>query len=129
MEFNITCPRDIVDGIKAIDAMDAGWKIRRDLLKPDNYVWDEEWSVRQNREYTVQYNSTIIDSAAASDALRFEARNALNDAIVDYIVREYDVSVEIAKVVWRWCDQQYAGDAPFMIDTLMDFVEKVITVC
>lgn len=38
MEFKITSPRDIVDGIKAIDAMDAGWKIKRDLLKPDNYV-------------------------------------------------------------------------------------------
>ena len=129
MEFNIKCPRDIVEGLRKIDSIDSGWKIKRELLKPDNYVWDEEWSVRQNREYTVQYNSTIIDSAAASDALRFEARVMLEESIADYIASEYDVSKEVGKVVWKWCNQQYASDAPFMIDMLMDFVEKVTAVC
>ena len=52
MEFNIRCPYDIYEAQCAVESMDSGWKLRRDLLKPEDYVWDEDWTVRANREYT-----------------------------------------------------------------------------
>ena len=39
MEFNIRCPYDIYEAECAVEKMDSGWKLKRDLLKPDDYVW------------------------------------------------------------------------------------------
>ena len=37
MEFNIRCPYDIYEEECAVETMDSGWKLKRDLLKPEDY--------------------------------------------------------------------------------------------
>lgn len=130
MEFNIRCPQDIYESKWAVEKMDSGWKLKRDLLKPDDYVWDENWTVKANREYTKQYNETILENAEELDNKKLEARNELRKAILKYIMEEYDVTEILADIVWTWCcihhDDEaynYIGDAMDLIDNVM---EKIV---
>ena len=88
MEFNIRCPHDIYEAECKVERMDSGWKLKRDLLKPDDYVWDENWTVKANREYTKQYNETVLESAKELDDKQVQARKDLNKAVLKYIMEE-----------------------------------------
>ena len=126
MEFNIRCPYDIYDAECAIERMDSGWKLKHDLLKPEDYVWDEEWSVKANREYTKQYNETIRENATELDNKQFEARNELRKAILKYIMEDYDVTEILADVVWTWCCIHHEDDAHNYISDAMDLIDGVM---
>ena len=128
MEFNIRCPHDIYELECAVEKMDSGWKLKRDLLKPDNYVWDEEMSVKSNREYTKQYNETILENAKDLDNKKIEARNELRKAILKYIMEEYDVTMVLADIVWTWCCVHHEDEAHNYISDVIDLVDHVIEV-
>ena len=128
MEFNIRCPHDIYELECAVEKMDSGWKLKRDLLKPDDYVWDEEMSVKSNREYTKQYNETILENAEDLDSKKNEARNALREAILKYIIEEYDVTMVLADIVWTWCCVHHEDEAHNYISDAIDLVDHVIEV-
>ena len=130
MEFNIHCPYDIFEAEYAVERMDSGWKLKRDLIKPDDYVWDENLSVKENRECTKQYNESILENAKELDSKKIEARNELRKAVLKYIMEEYDVTEILADVVWTWCcihhedeAHNYIGDAMELVDSVM---EKVV---
>jgi hypothetical protein len=126
MEFNIHCPHDICESEWAIEKMDSGWRLKRDLLKPDNYVWDEDWSVKANREYTKQYNETVIENAKVVDNKKIEARNELRKAVLNYIMEEYDVTEILADVVWTWCCVHHEDEAYNYISAAMDLIDGVM---
>lgn len=130
MEFNIRCPHDIYEAEWAIEKMDSGWKLRRNLLKPHDYIWDENWTVKTNREYTKQYNETILKEAEDLDNKQKEARKKFRKAVLNYIMEEYDVTEILADIVYTWCcihheDEayNYIGDAMELVDSVM---EKVV---
>ena len=126
MEFNIRCPHDIYESEWAIEKMDSGWKLKRDLLKPDDYVWDENWTVKANRDYTKQYNETIIENAKELDNKKSEARNEFRKAVLNYIMEEYDVTEILADVVWTWCCIHHEDEAYNYISSAMYLVDGVI---
>ena len=126
MEFTIRCPQDIYESEWAIEKMDSGWKLKRDLLKPDDYVWDENWTVKANREYTKQYNETILENAEKIDNKKSEARKELRKAILTYIMEEYDVIEALADVVYTWCCIHHEDEAYDYISDAMDLVDSVM---
>lgn len=126
MEFNIRCPYDIYEAECAVEQMDSGWKLKRDLLKPDDYVWDENLSVKANREYTKQYNETILENAKDLDNKKSEARNELRKAVLEYIMEEYDVTEILADIVWTWCCIHHEDEAHNYISNAMELVDKVV---
>ena len=126
MEFNICCPHDINEAEISVEQMDSGWKLKRDLIKPDDYVWDENMSVKANREYTKQYNETIVENAKDLDNKKIEARNALRKAVLNYIMEEYDVTEILADVVWTWCCVHHEDEAHNYISDAMELVDSVM---
>ena len=126
MEFNIRCPHDIYEAEISVEKMDSGWKLKRDLLKPDDYVWDEDFSVKANREYTKQYNQTILENSKDLDNKKIEARNELRKAILKYIMEEYDVTEILADVVWTWCCVHHEDEAHNYISDVMDLIDGVM---
>ena len=128
MEFNIRCPCDIYESECAVEKMDSGWKLKHDLLKPEDYVWDEDLSVKANREYTKQYNETILENAKDLDNKKIEARNELRKAVLKYIMDEYDVTMVLADIVWTWCCVHHEDEAHNYIGDAMDLVDHVIEV-
>lgn len=129
MKFNLCCPYDIYKARCAVEEMDSGWKLKRDLLKPENYVWDEDWSVKANRKYTQEYNETILENAKDLDNKKIEARNELRKAIIKYIMEEYDVTEILADVVWAWCCAHHDDEAHNYISNAMDLVDAVMEKC
>lgn len=128
MEFNIRCPRDIDEAECAVEKMDSGWKLKRDLLKIEDYVWDQNWTVKANREYTKQYNKTIIETAKELDNKKLEVRRELNKAILKYIMEEYDVTEILADAVWTWCCVHHDDEAYNYIGDAMDLVDRVMEI-
>ena len=126
MKFNIHCPHDIYEAECAVDRMDSGSKLKRDLLKPEDYVWDEEWSVKANREYTKQYNETILENATDLYNKKIEARKELREAIIRYIMEEHDVTEILADVIWTWCCVHHEDEAYNYISDAMDLVDGVM---
>lgn len=126
MEFNIRCPYDIYEAECTVEKMDSGWKLKRDLLKPEEYVWDENMSVKANREYTQQYNETILKNAKELDDKKIEARNELRKAVLKYIVEEYDVTETLADIVWTWCCIHHEDEAHNYISNAMELVDRVM---
>lgn len=126
MEFNIRCPHDICELEWSIEKMNSGRELKRDLLKPDNYVWDEDWSVKANREYTKQYNETVIKNAEDVDNKKIEARNELRKAVLNYIMEEYDVTEILADVIWTWCCIHHEDEAYNYISVAMDLVDGIM---
>ena len=128
MEFNIHSPYDIYEAECAVETMDSGWKLKLDLLKPDDYVWDENMSVKANREYTKQYNETILKNAKDLDDKQVQARKELNKAVLEYIMEEYDVTMVLADIVWTWCCVHHEDEAHNYISDAMDLADRVIEV-
>ena len=126
MEFNIRYPHDIYEAECNVERMDSGWKLRRDLVKPEDYVWDEEWSVKANREYTKQYNETVLESAKELDDKQVQARKDLNKAVLKYIMEEYDVTEILADIVWSWCCVHHDDEAHNYISDAMELVDSVM---
>lgn len=126
MEFNIRCPYDIYEAECAVEKMDSGWKLRRDLLKPDDYIWDENWTVKANRKYTKEYNETIRENAEDLDNKKCEARKELRRAVLKYIVEEYDVTEILADIVWTWCCVHHEDEAHNYISDAMDLIDSVM---
>jgi hypothetical protein len=106
--------------------MDSGWKLKRDLLKPEDYVWDENMSVKANRDYTKQYNETILENAKELDNKKSEAHKELRKAVLNYIMEEYDVTEILADVVWTWCCVHHDDEAHNYISDAMDLIEGVM---
>ena len=128
MEFNIHSPYDIYQAECVVERMDSGWKLKHDLLKREDYVWDENMSVKANREYTKQYNETILKNAKDLDDKQVQARKELNKAVLEYIMEEYDVTMVLADIVWTWCCVHHEDEAHNYISDAMDLADRVIEV-
>ena len=126
MEFNIRCPYDIYEAECNVERMDGGWKLRRDLVKPEDYVWDENWTVKANREYTKQYNETILENANDLDNKKIEARKELRKSVLKYIMEEYDVTELLADIVWTWCCIHHEDEAHNYISDAMELVDSIM---
>lgn len=124
-DFNITTPLDIYRACVKVESINAKSSDKK-LLKPTDYVWDEEWSVKKNREYTEQYNATITATIDQKRLDYLKSKYNLSVAIQEYIMDQFSsvaVSRAQATFIWDWCVNQFDTDAYSHIDSIVELIE------
>lgn len=90
---------------------------------PDNYVFDENKSVKWNREQVNIYNEECKrrkeEGFAERNNLYAEAEDGLFNAMQEEAT--YNMTKEEAKAIWEWL--QYCGDLYNLESSLLDLIK------
>ena len=92
-------------------------------VKPD-HVFDEELSVRRNRELAQEHNDSVDQMWRDKNKKQAELDNKLTDDIVEYIMAYYDLTEKQARTVQNFVYQEhhaFMSDYFSYIDTYADF--------
>lgn len=95
----------------------------------ENHVFDEELSVRRNREMAVEHNQKVIAMHKEKLAKQNELDRKLTNDVVQYIVESYDISESQARIVERYVyteKHSFMGDYFSAIDNVAEMVENVL---
>lgn len=134
MAQRITC-YDIEDVRKLTHRywqFDDGRSLRKDL-KSENYIWDEDLTVRKNKELTHQYNDAINAKIKEYQEAKVAYYEQMNKAITEFIVEEtkYNnimLTEAQAQIVWQrvWHDHE---DEPWVyLSQYIDFAIAILEV-
>lgn len=107
---------------------------REELVSPghklsDNYIFDEELSVRRNREMVLEHNKSVDEYIALKHKKQAELDKELAEDIVSYITEYYSLTDRQARVVERFVYQEHHSfmcDYFSYIDTFAEFAETII---
>lgn len=124
----ITCSHDIYDGTLFIEKNFNNWyELSRDK-KPENYIWDEDLTVRQNKELTAQHNAEIDVKIKERRDTYHVMKNLLNKHIYEYIIDNCTVkcSEKQAEVIWSYCLMQHEDDPHNYVDDVIELFEKLM---
>ena len=122
----ITCGDDIYEERRHIEKhFNTYHSIRKDK-KPENYIWDEDKTVRQNKELTTQYNAEIDAEIERCQNAYNSMLNLLNKNIYEYIIDNCNVkcSEKQAEIIWNYCETQHEDDPHNYIDDVIELFEK-----
>lgn len=124
----ITCSHDIYEETLFIEKNFNNWWGLSTDKKPENYIWDEDKTVRQNKEQTAKYNAEIDAEIEKRKHEYSEANKALRDAIIDYIIADCNIkcSRAQAEVIWSYCLMQHGDDPHNYIDDVIALFEKLM---
>lgn len=91
---------------------------------PESHVFDEELSVKRNRELVVEHNNNVDQMWRDRNKKQAELYNQLTDDIVEYIMAYYDLIEKQARTVANFVYQEHHAfmhDYFNYIDTYADF--------
>lgn len=97
-------------------------------VAPD-YVFDENLSVRRNRELVKEHNQKVDEQRAFRLTKQAELDKQLTEDVVDYIKEYYELDDRQARMVERWVYQEkhsFMCDYFSSIDTFAEFAEDLI---
>lgn len=97
----------------------------------DNHVFDEELSVRRNREMVAEHNKRVDDITREKQNKQAELYRQLTTDVVTYIVDSYDMSEEQARIVERFVYREkhaFMCDYFSWIDEVAQMVEEIVEV-
>ena len=103
-----------------------------DQKLPDNYIFDEDLSVRKNREMVADHNQKVAELKALRQKNQALLDKQLADDVVAYITEYYDLTEYQARTVERWV---YTEKHAFMcdyfssIDTFAEFASDLVNKC
>lgn len=103
-----------------------------DKKLPDNYVFDEELSVRKNREMVAEHNKKVDELRNAHMRQQALLDKKLTDDVVDYIMDTYELSKYQAHLVERFVYREkhsFMHDYFAYIDTFAEFADELINKC
>lgn len=127
-EFGIMCYNDISSEVRDIEK-----KIPMPSLapKPANYIFDENQTVRWNREQVDIYNQRNSELRREAVELRAQSYRNLDEAVVDYMA-EYEALATtprcvIEKVVAR-TQQDHDDDRWNYLSEYLEFAEDILSV-
>ena len=95
----------------------------------ENYVFDEELSVKRNREMVAEHNARVKAERDAAYAKQAELDKKLANDVRYYITENYNLSYTVATKIERFCYEYWHSnvyDYLSHIDTIADFVEDII---
>lgn len=101
-------------------------------LLPDNYIFDDELSVRRNKEMVEEHNSRIRELKAAERAKQAELHRQLTEDVVDYIKECYTLNDKQARAVESFVYQEHHSfmcDYFSYIDIFASFADDVVNCC
>ena len=105
--------------------VDSSSNIPRTL--PDSYVFDENLSVKENRDLINKHNADVAAQKAAVKKAQEDVIHRLRDDVVACIV-EWGLSVEQANIIesHAWVEKHHSiADYIFFADELAELVVKV----
>ena len=123
----ITCAHDIYEERLSIEKNSNIWYSLSRNKKPENYIWDEDKTIRQNKELTAQYNAEI-DAEIKKRQDTYTIMIALhNKRIYEYIIANCNVkcSEKQAEIMWKYCETQHEDDPHNYIDDVIELFEKL----
>lgn len=97
----------------------------------ENYVFDENLSVKRNREMVAEHNQIVEDMKRKKQDKQAELYRQLTDDVVAYIVDSYNISEEQARIVegFVYTEKHHCmHDYFYFIDEVARMVEEVIEV-
>lgn len=124
----ITCSHDIYDKTLFIEKNFNTWSSLSRDKKPENYIWDEDKTIRQNKELTAQHNAEI-DAEIKKRQDTYRIMIALhNTRIYEYIIDNCNVicSEKQAEIIWNYCKTQHEDDPHNYIDDVIELFEKLM---
>lgn len=112
--FELNDAKDIYDAMCKVYSL-QNWHSLRHEKKPESYIWDEDKTVRQNREITAQHNANIDAEIKHRQEVYAESMKNLEAAIINYIIEYFkyeDVkcSEKQAEKIWEFCKEQWEDD-------------------
>lgn len=105
----------------------------------ENHVFDENLSVKRNREMIAEHNQKVDDMKKEKLNKQAELYNQFTNDVVEYIVDSYDMSEEQARIVERFvymekhsfmCDYfSWIDEVAYMVEDvvrtgMLDYLEK-----
>lgn len=102
-----------------------------DLLRqlPIDYIFDEELSVRRNREMVEEHNNKVKEQSQRRYMSQVELSNKLTEDIVNYIKENYELTDSQGRLVEQFAYREYHSsmcDYFDNIDTFAYFAEVLI---
>ncbi len=125
-DFYIRCYHDIYNEFVDIDKQIP---LPPAAPKPSTYIFDEEKSVRWNREQVDAYNQKTSELRREAVECRAQSRRNLDKAVVDYMV-EYEADSDtprsvVEKVVAR-AQQDHDDDWWNYLSEYLEFAEDIL---
>lgn len=100
-------------------------------ILPESYVFDEELSVKRNRELVAEHNQKVVDINNKKREKQKELNKKLTEDVVTYIKENYSLSDKQARLVEERVYDEYHScmyDYFTKIDTFADFADDLITI-
>lgn len=97
----------------------------------EGYVFDENLSVKRNREMVTEHNQKIDDMLKEKRNNQAKLNKQLTDDVVTYIVDSYNISEEQARIVEKFVYMEkhsFMCDYFSWIDEIASMVEEIVEV-
>jgi hypothetical protein len=102
----------------------------KDTVKlPSDHVFDEELSVKRNREMVEEYNQKVEHMRELKRAEQAELNKQLTEDVVEYIKEYYNLSDKHARAVESFVYREHHSfmcDYFSYIDTFADFADELV---
>ena len=95
----------------------------------DDFIFDENMSVKANREMVEVHNRKVREQRAENRAKQNELERQMREDVTVYIVEQYDLNKKQAKLVEGWVyteHHSFMGDYFSNIDSMSEFAELVV---
>jgi hypothetical protein len=95
---------------------------------PADYVFDEDLSVKRNREMVIEHNDKVEQLRTRKRALQADLDIKLTEDVVKYIEENYDLTSAQARIVEMWVYREkhaFMSDYFDNIDTFAEFADDI----
>ena len=98
---------------------------------PPDYVFDEELSVKRNRELVEEHNSRVVDLKRKKQAGQEDLNRQLTYDVIEYIKENYDLTDAQARIVEMFVYREHHSfmcDYFSYIDTFAEFADDIANI-
>ncbi len=98
---------------------------------PPDYVFDEELSVKRNRELVEEHNSRVVDLKRKKQAGQEDLNRQLTYDVIEYIKENYDLTEAQARIVEMFVYREHHSfmcDYFSYIDTFAEFADDIANI-
>lgn len=111
----------------------GGYTVKMDIPNKvaETYVFDEELSVKKNKEMVLEHNRKVDEMRKQRDNLQTELSRQFTYDVIQHILNSYDVSETQARIIEAFVyNERHSSMTDYFgyIDTLCDMIEEVLKV-